>query len=115
MIAGVYNFTIEQGATFERTITVRDSDDELFDFSGYTARMHIRPEVDSATILATLTTANGGIVLGGAAGTVAINITATATAGIQVDGVYDLEIISADNKVYRLLKGIVRLDPEVTR
>ena len=114
MIAGVYNFTIEQGATFERVLTVRDSSDELFDFAGYTARMHIRPEIDSEVVMATLTTENGGITLG-VDGVITLEISASDTSEIMFPGVYDLELVTADNKVYRLLKGLVRLDDEVTR
>jgi hypothetical protein len=116
MIAGVYNLTIEQGATFRRTLTVKDSAGLVVNLTGYTARMQIRPEIDSSTVMVSLTTANGGITLGGALGTIALYLSDTTTSSMQFEGVYDLELIqTSTGDVIRVLKGKVRLDPEVTR
>jgi hypothetical protein len=63
-----------------------------------------------------LTTENGGITLGGAAGTIAIVAAATSTGDITFKrGVYDLEMISASGIVTRLIEGVVTVTPEVTR
>jgi hypothetical protein len=115
MAAGVYNFKIEQGATFRRRLTVKDGAGVLLNFSGFTARMHIRPELESSTIYATLTTSNGGITLGGAAGTIDLYLSSTSTKAVLTDGLYDLELVSASNEITRVIKGKVWLDPEVTR
>lgn len=115
MIAGVYNFTIDQGATFSRQLTLRDANNALMNLTGYTARMQIRPEIESTEVLVELTTANGRIALGGAAGTVTLTIPATVTATIDKEGVYDLELVTPSSEVHRALKGKVRLEPEVTR
>lgn len=115
MIAGDYNINVQQGSTFERNITVTDEEGTPINFTGYTARMQIRPEVDSSTIFADLTTENGLIVLGGVFGTIFLTINAVTTSLMTREGVYDLEIISSGGKIYRLLKGIVRIDHEVTR
>ena len=42
MSAGKYNFEIEAGATFTRTITYKDSTDTAIDLTGATVRMQIR-------------------------------------------------------------------------
>lgn len=115
MIAGDYNINIEQGATFERTITVTDEEGTPINLTGYTARMQIRPEIDSSTIFAELTTENNLIVLGETPGTISLTINASTTSSMTREGVYDLEIISSGGKIYRLLKGLVRIDHEVTR
>lgn len=116
MIAGVYNLNIDQGATFERLITVKDSDGELMNLTGYTARMHIRSEIEEDDEVAVLTTENGYITLGGAQGTIELELPANITALLTRDCVYDLELIDgATSKVYRLLKGVVRISDEVTR
>jgi len=115
VISGVYNFTIYQGATFSREITVKDANGDLYDFTNHTARMHIRSEVDSSTTMIELTTENGRITLGGTLGTVDLLIDADNTALLTTDGVYDLEIINSSGRVDRLLKGAVTLDLEVTR
>lgn len=115
MIAGVYNINIDQGATFERLLTVKDAADALYDFSNHTARMQIRKELEEDTVLASLTTENGYIILGGTSGTINLNLPPVITETLDGDCVYDLEIIDALGRIYRLLKGIVRVDPEVTR
>lgn len=115
MIAGIYNINLDQGATFSRSIVVKDGDGNLFDFTNYTARMQIRSEVDATDVMIELTTENGRIALGGADGTIVLTIDADDTALLQYDGVYDLEIVSDSGAVNRLLKGMVRLDYEVTR
>jgi len=84
--------------------------------TGFTARMQIRETVESTTILHTMTTENGGITLGGTAGTIALLISATDTAALTFDaGVYDLEIISAGGVVTEVMAGAVLLGDEVTR
>lgn len=115
MIAGTYNLNIDQGATFERTITVKNPDGSLFDLSGYTARMQIREEIDSPDFQVELTTENGGITLGGSDGTIVLYISNAVTATFDDEGVYDIELIAPSTKVYRVLKGKVRVDYEVTR
>lgn len=115
METGTYDFTIYQGATFSRVLTWRDSTNALVNLTGYTARMMIREAIDSTSAFVTLTTENGGIALGGAAGTITLAISATATAAItQSQGVYDLELVSGST-VTRLLEGAVTISKEVTR
>lgn len=115
MPAGVYNFTIEQGSTWSRTITVRDSAGDIQNLSGYTARMHIRKDIDAAATLLELTTANGRIVIDGSAGTVTLSLDATTAASLTKGGVYDIELVSAGGEVTRLLEGQVILRKNVTR
>lgn len=116
MIAGVYNITCDQGATFERVFTLLQGDGETpYNLTGYTARMQIRRNIDEETSLVDLTTANGRIALGGAAGTITVTMNPATTAALTDDGVYDLEIVSGGGAVYRVLKGAFRLEREVTR
>ena len=131
MIAGVYNLTIEQGSTFGRLIAIEQPDlatdptgqtFENFDLSGFTARMHIRRTIDTATPMITLTTENGRIainpsVVGDATknNEISLSITAADTATITTSGVYDLEIISIGGTVSKVIRGDVTLIPEVTR
>jgi hypothetical protein len=115
MIAGVYKIVCDQGATFERVITVKDSTGSPMNLTGYTARMQVRREIESSTILVELTTENGRIALGGAAGTITLSMNAATTAAIEDEGVYDLEIISNAGAVHRVLKGRFVLQLEVTR
>jgi hypothetical protein len=112
-----YNFTINQGATLSKAMVYYMPDEVTpFNLTGYTARMQIRPSVASSVILATLTTENGGITLGGTAGTIVLTMSAAATAVLNFDvAAYDMEIVSGGGVVTRLLGGNVTLCKEVTR
>ena len=112
MAAGKHNFTLEQGSTFDREITVQENSQAL-NLTGYSARMKMRSTHDSSSIALTFTAAianpatNGKINLGA---------TATATAAVE-EGiyVYDLEIESSAGTVTRILEGTITVTPEVTR
>lgn len=116
MIAGVYNIRCEQGASFTRTFTLKDSDDIIIDLTGYKGRMHIRRDVDATTSLMSLTTENGRMSISSVLGEITISLTPTETASIPRNGVYDLEIYKeATGEVHRVVKGMFLLDKEVTR
>ncbi len=118
MPAGSYNIIIEQGATFRLRLTLKlPGDPEPMDLSGHIARMQIRAKVASEEILYSLTTENGGITLGGLAGTVDLFISDEDTAAMRFkSGVYDLELEAVPNgDVIRVIEGRVQLSPEVTR
>jgi hypothetical protein len=114
-MTGIYNFTINQGATFSRVITWKDESGDEVDLTGYTARLMVRTSLAAPEPFITLTTENGGITLGGAAGTITLSISATDTAAISENaGFYDLEMILG-SVVTRLLQGAVSISREVTR
>lgn len=113
---GRYDMTIYQGASFDRTFTwATGTPATNVNLSGYTGRMQVRSTVDAATTVIELTTANGRMALGGAAGTIAITITAADTATLSPGMyVYDLELATGTS-VTRLLEGRVTIAGEVTR
>jgi hypothetical protein len=121
MAAFKLNLKIDQGASFARLVTWKTGDPAVatvpVDLTGCTARMQVRASVNSPTVLLSLTTENGGIVLGGTAGTVELCIlTAEQTAALTwARGVYDLEIVYNPDNVRRLLHGTVTVSREVTR
>jgi ketopantoate hydroxymethyltransferase len=106
---------IQQGATFQRTVTWKDENGALINLTGYTARLQIRETPDATATIVSLTDSSG-LVLGGSAGTIAITISATATAALTITrAVYDLELVTAGGIVTRLLEGTVSVTPEVSR
>ena len=120
MPAANYDFTgdnaWEQGATLFRRQTWSDSIGALVNLTGYTAKMQVRSSRLSTAILLELSTTNGGIVLGGSAGTMDLKQTAIQTAAFTwKKGVYDLELTAADGTVTRLMQGAVEVSQEVTR
>ena len=111
MAAGKYNFTLEQGATFSREITVQDSGSAM-NLTGYTPRMQMRSTHDSSTIALTFT----ATVSNASQGKISLTATDTLTSAVE-EGiyVYDLEIESSVGTVTRLMEGNVTVTPEVTR
>ena len=101
MAAGKYNFTLEQGATFSREITVQDSGSPM-NLTGHTPRMQMRSTHDSSTIALTFTTT---IASPATQGKVNLIATATQTAAVE-EGiyVYDLEIESRQVMLLEYLK-----------
>ena len=115
MAAGLYDITIEQGATFTLSLTWKDSTDAPVNITGYTARMQVRENYEAESTLVSLTSSGGDIVLGGALGTIAITIAASVTQLLQLDeAVYDLELVNGAT-VTRLLQGKATVSREVTR
>jgi hypothetical protein len=98
------------------TVTWKDSAGTAINLTGYSARMQVRETYSSTSTIVSLTNGSG-ITLGGAAGTIAIAISATTTAALTApfSGVYDLELVSAGGVVTRLLQGAATVSPEVTR
>ena len=107
MTAGFHHFVIEQGATFSKTLTLKDSSDTLINLTGYAGgEMDLRTHHDSSSAFLTLTTSNSRMALGGSAGTVTLTISASDTSGLDIqDGVYDLELPDGSSNIYRILEG----------
>lgn len=88
------------------------------DLTGRTAKMQVRSSYRSDVVLLELSTENGGITLGGTAGTVDRLITAAQTSALPARGcVYDLELYSpGGGDTDRFLEGSIGTElPEVTR
>jgi hypothetical protein len=122
MIAGVYNIFCQQGATFSRIIDLQYPDPvdptifHPYDLDGFTARMQVRRTVTPpATLLVELTTENGRIEIVAEDGRIILIMSAAVTAGITSSGVYDLEIVSLEGVVSRVVQGSFTLSEEVTR
>ena len=119
MSAAQWDITLEQGATFDKTLTWQDSSTDpatAINLTGYTAKMEIRKKYTDAAAQVTLTHASG-ITLGGAAGTIRIILSNTFTSSLPADfsGVYDLELTSGAGIVTRLVQGSVSVSPEATK
>lgn len=113
---GNYDITIYQGASFNQLLTWRDENNALVNLTGYTARMMARNAAGASSPFLTLTTENGGIALGGAAGTITLSMTPAQTAALApANGVYDLELASAGGTVTRLLQGSLFVSAEITK
>ncbi|MEO3860112.1 hypothetical protein [Acrocarpospora sp. B8E8] len=113
-MAGTYRFKIDQGATLRRILVWKKEDGTPVDLTDYTARMEIRDQA-GGVLLYRLDTDNGGLTLGGEAGTITLHIpAATSTPWAWRAGVYDLELIAPNGDVVRLIQGGLQVVPEVT-
>lgn len=105
-----------QGATFRATWTFQSPSGAPINLTGCIARMQVRANITDPVALVNLTTGNGGITLGGAAGTIGLYISDAATAAFTWKvGVWDFELVWPNGDVDRLAQGTITVSPEVTR
>ena len=115
MTAAKYDITIEKGTTFIQEFVYKDSNSQIIDLTGYTARMQVRQSEPSSTTIFNLTDVDG-ITIAPLEGKLSVRIEAADTASISaITAVYDLEIEATDGTVTRLVEGKVAIKQEVTR
>jgi hypothetical protein len=84
--------------------------------TGYTALMQIRETLESPTVIAELSTANGRIMIDPINYTITMNLPPAVTATFDFDvAVYSMELTDNQNNVYQFLNGSISLVREVTR
>jgi len=112
MPAGYSELFLEQGATFNTSITLDDVNGVAFNLVNYTASSQMRKSYYSSNAAATFTVSTGN---NPALGTITISIDSANTANI-VPGryVYDVYITGESSRV-RVLEGIVNVSPQVTK
>jgi hypothetical protein len=125
MSAGQHDIIIEQGATFDMTLTLKDSLGVAIDLTSHTFRGKVRKSISEAVAVADFTftklTQSGATL-----GKVRVTMAATVTAAIEVPKsriadreltkmLYDIESEIPDGTVYRWIEGAALISPEVTR
>ena len=125
MAAARYSFIVEQGATTNIQLKWEDESGSI-DLSGYSAKMQLRPTIDSSTVYLTLSSSlnidGTGLNMSGSdgetavqSGSIGIYISAATSSLLNFEtAYYDLEMMSG-NEVTRLLEGQVKLSKNVTR
>jgi len=110
-MAAKANIVIDQGTTYETTITLADDTGVIYDLTGYTGAAQIRKHYTSSNSVAftvSVAASNGEITLA-----LTANATANLTAGRYV---FDVEVTQANtSEVFRILEGIATVTPNVTR
>lgn len=113
-MAGEYNYTIEQGATFSLSMQWKDDTGQVISLQGYTAKMQIRTKDFSKTLLKELSTANGKINID-VNNVININLSATDTTAMAA-GIYNYDLeLTSQALVVRLIEGEVTVSAEVTK
>jgi hypothetical protein len=108
----VHDITIQQGATFAKTITITDDNDVAINIANDSFRGQVRKKHSSTDTEANFTMT----ITDGLNGVVQWSLSATDTASMgNGKFYYDLEWVKADGTVVRILEGIADTTPEVTR
>jgi len=115
-MAGQYDFSVERNTHFSFSVVWKDSTGAIVNLTGYTAELQIRSSATSSTVVQSLTTANGKLVITGAQGKVTISMTPAETQALTLRRyVYDLRVVSGTGTATRLIEGSIQVSPEVTR
>lgn len=119
--AGLWNLTVEAGATFTERATPSGTP---WDLTNYSARAMARVTYPATETLFSLTD-GAGITLGGTDGWVQVDLTSEQTTAIgealafvEATVVWDLELVldgSDPEDVTRFAQGVVTVSPEATR
>lgn len=124
MPASFYILEIDAGSNeaiaFQYVSVDANEVEAVIDLTGYQARMQIRLETDSTGYLVYLSTSVGGISVVGNTGTITIQPTvaqtmALAPDNVDVQHVYDLELISPTGDVIPFIYGPVKVRANSTR
>jgi hypothetical protein len=114
MPAGYQELFLEQGASFNTTITLDDVYNEAYNLYNYSAASQMRKSYYSAN-----TSAVFGTTVNPTSGEITMTLDAPTTANIYPGRyVYDVVIYSnsdAANNTIRVLEGIINVTPGVTR
>ena len=113
MAAGKYNMLIQQGVTYNQTITLKNAaNTAAIDISGSTASAMIRETYQDPTPAAVFDC----VIPVGTDGIIQIGLTPEQTASLSFDkGVYDIEITYSNGAKDRILQGNVVISKEVTK
>lgn len=123
MIAKEVDLTIEQGATFDTTLTWYNITNTPMNLTGFTAQMMLRKGSKNGVLEFTFKTTPGGtdgtITLGGALGTIRLVASFDKTALLDEGRyAYDLELtdpVPTPDVVYRVAEGFITVTREATR
>jgi len=104
------NFVLDQGSTFQKTITAKNTASGNVTISSGTTSAKLRQSTYSGNNIHTFTTSTSG-------SNVTISMTATNTANVAAGQyAYDIEYTQSDGTtIERLAEGIVTVSPESTK
>lgn len=114
-LAGTYNITADQGATFTLTIFRRDRKKRLAPFTASEVRMQVRETNLSKNLILEATTGNGRIEVDGPRARIDVEIDHATMTSVQSGAYsYDLEVQYSDGTVERMIMGKFTVRGEVT-
>jgi len=109
-MAAISNLYIDQGSTFSSIITIRGSDGNALNLTGFTVASQLRKSYGSTTAYTF-----DASVYDAPTGKVRLELSASVSSAIKPGRyLYDIEITSGSNKT-RVVEGLVIITPEITR
>ena len=112
MAAGKYDIVIDQGSDFAIEVQIQQNSANV-NLSTHSARAQLRPTPTSSTKTADFTCS----ITNASQGKIKMSLGNSVTANISNGKYYyDLELVNySDSSVNRLIEGVARVTPEVTR
>lgn len=111
-----YAIKLNQGSSYTLPLVLKDGDGNLVNLSGYSAAMQIRIVPEAEDVIDELSTGNGRIVIDAENGKLTLSFPHEVTEAYPAGQFfYDIEIVSADDEVTRILQGRIFINAEVTR
>ncbi len=108
------NFKIDQGTDYSFKFSPFPNTN--VNLTGYRGAMQVRRSIYADEAIDTLTTTNGRLVFDVPNGKITVLFPNEATVKYSAkEYVYDIEIISPDARIYRVLEGKIYVSAEVTR
>ena len=112
MPAGYSELFLEQGATFNTSITLDDVSGVAFNLVNFTATSQMRKSYYSSNAAATFSVSTGQ---DPSLGIITMSLTSANTANVYPGRyVYDVYVTSGEARV-RVLEGIINVTPQVTK
>ena len=110
---GVLDISAQQGKTWVISITVRDSNNALINFTGYTARWQVRAKPSSPAVLDLST--GSGITLN-SSGVITITASAALTAAVNASSyLHEIELTEPAGTIPPFLAGRLLVTAEVVK
>ena len=111
-MANSYNISIEQGSSFELSLTARDSNNAPINLSGYAASGGVKYGYGSTGYLVNLAPVIDPSYV---SGIIKISLTPEQTSSLPVtNAVYDIEVTSSGGFTFKAIRGYAEIAPEVT-
>lgn len=111
-MAGKYDFELAQGATFNRSLIIKDANNTALDLTGNTLAGQIRTTHQSNDIAGSFTFQ----ITDPTNGLLSMKMTAANSALLPAQQcVYDVELTQANGDIIRILEGYVTVTANVTR
>jgi hypothetical protein len=109
----ITNLYIDQGATFNSVVTLRNQDGTAINLTNYTVKSQFRKSYQSS-VANNFTASVYGLATNGQ---VRLQLAASASSAIKAGRyLYDIEITNTiSNEKFRVLEGIIILTPEITQ